>query len=73
MPLMIKFAASDKFALEFGPQLGFLLSAKSEGKETFDGSTETFDDDIKDFVKSIDFGLNFGVSFDVAENMIVYP
>ena len=71
MPLMIKFAASDKFALEFGPQLGFLLSAKSKFEQTFDGETFSEEVDIKDSVKSIDFGLNFGASFDVAENIMI--
>ena len=71
MPLMIKFAASDKFALEFGPQLGFLLSAKSKFEETFDGETFSEEVDIKDSVKSIDFGLNFGASFDVSENIMI--
>jgi opacity protein-like surface antigen len=71
MPLMIKFAASDKFALEFGPQLGFLLSAKSKFEQTFDGETFSEEVDIKDSVKSIDFGLNFGASFDVSENIMI--
>jgi hypothetical protein len=71
MPLMIKFAASDKFALEFGPQLGFLLSAKSKFEETFDGESISEEEDIKEFFKSIDFGLNFGASFDVAENIMI--
>ena len=39
VPLMLKYAVSDKFALEFGPQIGFLLSADREGAQTFDGNT----------------------------------
>jgi hypothetical protein len=35
----VKYGVTDKFALEFGPQLGFLLSAKSKFEGTFDGET----------------------------------
>jgi opacity protein-like surface antigen len=71
MPLMIKYGVTDKFALEFGPQLGFLLSAKAKVEGTFDGETISEEEDIKDSFKSIDFGLNFGASFDVSENIMI--
>jgi opacity protein-like surface antigen len=67
----VKYGVTDKFALEFGPQLGFLLSAKSKFEGTFDGETFSEEVDIKDSVKSIDFGLNFGASFDFAENIMI--
>jgi opacity protein-like surface antigen len=71
IPLMLKYGVTDKLFLEFGPQLGFLLSAKSKIEETYDGETYSEEQDIKDSFKSIDFGLNFGVSFDVAENIMI--
>lgn len=71
VPLMLKYAVSDKFALEFGPQIGFLLSADIEGTQTFDGNTVTINEDFKDSLKSIDFGLNFGASFDIVENVFI--
>ena len=71
VPLMFRYAVFNKFGLEVGPQVGFLLSANSEIKETFNGESETFDQDFKDSVKSIDFGLNFGASYDVSENIII--
>ena len=71
IPLMIKYGVTDKFALEFGPQLGFLLSAKGKSEGTFDGEAISEEEDIKDSFKSIDFGLNFGASFDVAENIMI--
>lgn len=55
IPVMAKFYVAEGFSLEVGPQVGFLLSAKEE----FDGESE----DIKDFVKEIDFGVNFGVGY----------
>lgn len=71
VPLMIRYAVLDKFGLEFGPQFGFLLSANEEGKETLRGETTTFDQDIKELLKSTDFGFNFGASYDVSENIII--
>ena len=71
IPLLIKYGVTDKFALEFGPQLGFLLSAKGKAEGTFDGQAISEEEDLKDFFKSIDFGLNFGASFDVAKNIMI--
>jgi opacity protein-like surface antigen len=71
IPLMLKYGVTDKLFLEFGPQLGFLLSAKSKIEATYSGETISEEEDIKDSFKSIDFGLNFGASFDVAENIMI--
>jgi len=55
IPLMAKYYISEGLSLEAGPQLGFLISATDE----FEGEEE----DIKDFVKGIDFGVNFGLGY----------
>jgi len=55
VPLMAKYYVSEGLSLEAGPQLGFLISATDE----FEGEEE----DIKDFVKGIDFGVNFGLGY----------
>jgi hypothetical protein len=59
LPIMAKYYVADGFSLEAGPQVGFLLSAKDEYTSPEDSGT----DDLKDFVKGIDFGLNFGVGY----------
>ncbi|MCC9071538.1 PorT family protein [Flavobacterium sp. F-65] len=64
VPVMAKYYVAEKFSLEAGPQIGFLVSAK--GKMS-GGSNE----DIKDFYKSIDFGVNFGAGYDFTENLSV--
>mgnify|MGYP003612481077 CR=1 FL=1 len=73
VPLMAKYFATDKLFIEAGPQIGFLMSAKNEFKfsETFMGDTESAsgDVDIKDNLKSIDFGLNFGLGYEFTENV----
>lgn len=68
VPLMAKYFATEKFFVEAGPQVGFLISAKSdfEESETFMGETDSFsgDVDIKSNLKSVDFGLNFGLGYE---------
>ena len=61
IPVMAKYFVSEKFSLELGPQLGFLISAKSK----FDGNSQ----DVKDGFNSTDFGMNLGAGYDVAENI----
>lgn len=55
VPLMAKFYVGEGFSLEAGPQVGLLMSAKDE----YDGG----DEDIKDFLKSTDFGVNLGLGY----------
>ncbi|WP_375240399.1 porin family protein [Polaribacter sp.] len=59
VPVIAKFYAAESFSLEFGPQVGFLLSAKAKAKIGGD-SGET---DIKDEFETVDFGLNFGAGY----------
>lgn len=59
VPVIAKFYAAEGFSLEFGPQVGFLLSAKAKAKIGGD-SGET---DIKDEFETVDFGLNFGAGY----------
>lgn len=56
VPLMAKYYVAEGFSLEAGPQIGLLMSATSE-QDGFD------DQDIKDDLKGIDFGLNLGVGY----------
>ncbi len=55
VPLMAKFYVGEGFSVEAGPQIGLLMSAKDE----YDGG----DEDIKDFLKSTDFGVNIGLGY----------
>lgn len=63
IPVMAKFYVADKFNLEAGPQIGLLISANAKSSA---GSVDT-----KEFYKTMDFGLNFGAGYDVAENINV--
>ena len=56
---MAKFYAAEGLSLEIGPKIGFLLSAKAEGKS--EGNSVSID--FKDESKSVDFGANFGIGY----------
>mgnify|MGYP001235961695 FL=1 len=69
LPIMVKYYASDSFSLEFGPQIGFLLSAESETDvsatdiATGVSASESTTTDFKDDCKSTDFALNLGAGY----------
>ncbi|AOZ98237.1 MULTISPECIES: porin family protein [Flavobacterium] len=63
VPVMAKYFASEKISLQVGPQIGFLVGAKGK---MGDDST-----DIKDSFKSINFGVNFGLGYDINEKVLI--
>ena len=46
VPVMFKYYVAEKFSIEAGPQIGFLVSAKTKTK--LDGFSQTVENDIKD-------------------------
>ena len=58
VPVSAKLYVSDGLFVEAGPQVGLLLSAKDE----YDTPTSG-EDDIKDDLKSTDFGANVGLGY----------
>ncbi|MEL4307820.1 porin family protein [Joostella sp. CR20] len=65
IPLMAKYYVADGFSIQAGPQIGFLLKAESEA-ETGDFSAS---EDIKDNFKTLDFGLNFGLGYQLKNGL----
>lgn len=59
VPVLAKFYITKQFTAEAGPQIGFLVSAKSNGN------------DVKDAYKSVDTGFNFGLGYNFTENVSV--
>lgn len=57
VPLMGKYYVAKGFSVEAGPQLGFLFSAKNE------------EADVKDSFKSFDFGVNFGLGYQLKNGL----
>jgi opacity protein-like surface antigen len=69
IPVMFKYYVAEKFSFEAGPQIGFLLSAKEDVKVSAYGESASEKIDVKDNLKSIDFGVNFGAGYDFTENI----
>ncbi|MFK5879869.1 MAG: porin family protein [Flavobacteriaceae bacterium] len=71
IPLMIKYYPFNNFSIEFGPQVGFLLSVNNEfelksGRDTISQSSSNMDG-----TNRVDFALNLGLGYKL-ENGIFF-
>lgn len=60
IPVMAKFYVTEAISVEAGPQIGFLMTAE-----------DTDGEDVKDQANSTDFGVGFGVAYNLTENMFL--
>lgn len=60
-PIMFTYNISDKVNLQAGPQLSYLMAAKTKYDIESDLITDSGSEGVKDQFKAIDFGLNFGL------------
>ena len=61
---MFKYNVEEKFSLEAGPYIGFLTTAKMKvDVDGYGSATE----DIKDLLKSTDFGIALGMNYDFSD------
>lgn len=67
IPVMLKYYAAQEFCLEFGPQLGLMTSA--DAKATVSGRSAT--QDVSKNFNTTDFGLNFGLSYNINSNVFI--
>ena len=63
IPVMFKYYVAEKFSLEAGPQIGFLVDSKLE-VNVFGQSVSQ---DAKDLFESVDFGFNLGAGYDITK------
>jgi opacity protein-like surface antigen len=75
LPVMAKYYVTPALSFEAGPQIGFLISGESEYEiaSNFDEFEidESGTEDIRDEVKKISFGLNFGLGYDISSSLFV--
>jgi hypothetical protein len=63
IPLLMKYRTDGGFGIEAGPQLSILRKGKDTFKSTINQDDDLkFDNDIKDGLSSMDFGVAFGIS-----------
>ena len=78
MPIEVAFVMGEVFALSAGPYIAFAMN-KSVAIETTDPDAvgwiaigeAIMDDAIDNDVSGVDFGLNFGASFTIAESFLI--
>ena len=64
VPVIFKYKVVEKFSIEAGPYVGFLTSAKIKvDVDGYGSATE----DMKDLVKSTDFGLALGMNYEFSD------
>lgn len=74
IPLMMKWYAYDGLNFEFGPQVGFNVSAKAEGERRLisgEGDSQvmtSYESDLDD-VETVDFGLNIGAGYELPNGL----
>ena len=61
VPVMLQYYVAPGFNLEFGPQVGFLVSAKLKASDSGNSASV----DIKDAYNSVDFGIGLGAAYEL--------
>ena len=74
LPILVNYRVYEKIVMFAGPQIGFLITAKAKSEfsgTSQGGNTLTTDDteDQKDYYTSIDFGLLFGVGYELNDKI----
>ena len=67
VPVMLKYYVIPSLSIDFGPQLGINVYSKKahdgiEGDATFDN---------KEYTKTVDFGIGFGLTYNITEEVFV--
>ena len=71
VPVMLKlYVVPSKLSLDFGPQVGFNVYKKSTDKWKIGGQSFKDTDDLKN-VKTVDFALGFGLTYNIADEVFV--
>ena len=71
IPLNIAYSVSDQISLMAGPYVGLIMSANSKMSGEFLGQTIDEEEDIKEDIANMDFGINIGASFSINESISV--
>lgn len=73
LPLLAKYYVTEDLFITAGPQLGFLLSAKSKDETSVtvgnNTETESSNENVKDDFKSINFSASVGAGYFFTENI----
>lgn len=68
VPLLLQIHLADKFTLDLGPQVGFLVAAKNNVRQTANGESVEQTVDMYDGNEKLDFSIAMGFSYDLGNN-----
>lgn len=71
VPVMLKFYATPEFSIDFGPQVGFNVYSKMTASGKVGGIEAKQTIDLKDYTKTVDFGLGLGATYNLTNNAFV--
>lgn len=65
VPVMAKYYIKDGFSIQAGPQIGLIVTAEYEEEIKNEGMSMTVSQDLKSAMRTVDFGLNFGLGYEL--------
>ncbi len=65
IPVMAKYYLAEGFSIQVGPQVGFLVGSEMDVEVSAMGMTVKTSENIKEEVNSVDFGVNFGLGYEL--------
>ena len=71
VPVMLKYYVIPELSIDFGPQVGFNVYSKNTSEVKAGGSGTKVTTDMKDYTKSVDFGLGLGLTYNIAKDVFV--
>ncbi len=70
VPVMLKFYATPKLSIDFGPQLGINVYSKATAKAKAEGASASYTEDAEG-VNSVDFGVGLGATYNITNEVFV--
>ena len=67
---MLKFYATPKLSIDFGPQLGINVYSKATAKAKAEGASASYTEDAEG-VNSVDFGVGLGATYNITNEVFV--
>ena len=71
VPVMLKFYVCPEVSIDFGPQVGFNIYSKNTSEIKAGSEKDKRTTDLKDYTKSVDFGLGLGLTYNIAKDVFV--
>ena len=71
VPVMLKYYVIPELSIDFGPQVGFNVYSKNTTEVKAGGEGGKGTTDMKDYTKSVDFGLGLGLTYNIAKDVFV--